>query len=50
MGVYEFYDKSGKILGRYIYALEVMDCSNQEKPSSATASGQPQAKPAGGVQ
>ena len=49
MGVYELYDKSGKILGRYIYALEVMDCSNQEKPSSSSGSSQPQAKPAGGV-
>ncbi len=47
MGVYEFYDKSGKILGRYIYALEVMDCSNQDKPSSSPGSGQQQTKPAG---
>ena len=50
MGVYEFYDKSGKILGRYVYALEVMDCKDQERPSSGSGSSQPQVKPAAGGQ
>ncbi len=47
MGVYELYGKSGKILGRYIYALEVVDCVNQDKPSTPTGSSQPRAQPAG---
>ena len=33
MGVFEYYDKSNKLLGRYIYALEVMDCKDQPSPS-----------------
>jgi hypothetical protein len=33
MGVYEYFDKSGKMMGRYIYALETMDCRNKETPT-----------------
>ena len=37
MGVYEYYDKSNKLLGRYLYALEVIDCKDKEKPSTPAA-------------
>lgn len=49
MGVYEFYDKSGKILGRYIYAVEIMDCSNRERPSSQQPGAREEAQPSGAV-
>jgi len=36
MGVYEYYDKSNKLLGRYIYAMEVLDCKDKPTPSKNT--------------
>lgn len=36
MGVYEYYDKSNKLLGRYISAMEVLDCKDKTTPSKLT--------------
>lgn len=36
MGVYEYYDRSKKLLGRYIYAMEVLDCKDKATPSTTT--------------
>lgn len=33
MGVYEYFDKSEEMLGRYIYAIEAMDCKNKVVPT-----------------
>ena len=33
VGVFEYYDKKDKLLGRYIYAIDVMDCVNKAKPT-----------------
>lgn len=33
MGIYEYFDKSDKMLGRYIYAIESMDCKNKVVPT-----------------
>lgn len=52
MGVYEYYDKSNKLLGRYIYALEVLDCKDKPTPSTTAPSlngGAPSTTKSGGV-
>ena len=52
MGVYEYYDKSNKLLGRYIYAMEVLDCKDKATPSAATPNSNgsaPSKTDAGGV-
>lgn len=51
MGVYEYYDKSNKLLGRYIYAMEVMDCKDKAAPSAtaSAAPGTPSKAKSGGV-
>lgn len=47
MGVYEFYNKDKKLLGRYIYALEVMDCKDKVTYSAGSAAKKKQAASAG---
>ncbi|RYZ85211.1 MAG: hypothetical protein EOP04_16445 [Proteobacteria bacterium] len=34
MGVYEYFDKDDKLLGRYIYAIETLNCKNKEAPTN----------------
>ncbi len=46
MGVYEYYGSSNKLLGRYIYALEVLDCKDKDQPSKSTSNSATKSGPA----
>lgn len=32
-GIFEYYDKNNKLLGRYVFALGTFDCKNKSKPT-----------------
>ena len=38
LGVFEYYDKSDKLVGRYLYMLEMMKCDDKEKPTKDESS------------